>query len=205
MEKAATNQPLLKTGTKTSWSDFFISHWFVILLILSFILTAVSLVVSSLLPKTVPIGENTWNNVTPGYSSYAQLVESLGPPLETTETQDGFSLKYQSDFLAIPNRVVTDKEGTVQFIKEFLLYDPEHLLEQYLEQYGEPDLVLTDPESGGALQAHVFLKQGVVILAHIQDGSVEQKWYFAPTDAQTFLSSWGENLSDEGLSPEPAF
>lgn len=198
-------KPALKTDTRKQWVDFFVSHWFVTLIVLAFVLTIVSLIIRSLLPKTVPIKENSWNGITPGYSGYAQLLEKMGPPLETTETAEGFELKYQSDFLALPNQVVTSKEGTVQFIHEYLKYDPGHVLKTYVEQYGKPDLVLNDPRSGPALQAHVFLKYGVVIIAHVKDGSVEQKWYFSPTDQDTFLKSWGENLSEAGSAPEQAF
>lgn len=212
MEKAlptVTDQPLQKpsftTTTRHQWRDFFVSHWFVIFIVLAFLLTILSLIIRSLLPKTVPIKENTWNGITPGYSSYTQLLEKLGPPLETSETATGFELKYQSDFLALPNQVVTSKEGTVQFVHEYLKYDPEHVLKTYIEQYGKPDLVLNDPRSGVALQANVFLKYGVVVIAHVKDGSVEQKWYFSPTDQQTFLESWGENLTEAGSMPEQAF
>lgn len=184
------------------WLDFFINHWFVILIIASFIITLVSLIIRSLLPKTTIIGENSWNEITPGHSDYAQLVEKLGPPLETIETEDGFNLKYQSDFLAIPNQVVTDKQGTIEFIREYLKYDPNHLLSEYTDKYGQPDLVLNDHQSGHALKAYAFLRQGILIVAHIKDGSVEQKWYFTPTDSQTFLKSWGENLTDEESEPE---
>lgn len=200
-----TEKIQLKTEKKSSWSDFFTSHWFVILLVLSFILAVVSIFIRSMLPETTPVGENTWNNITPGFTNYNQLVEKMGPPLESVETKDGFDLKYQSDFLAIPNRVVTDKDGKVQFIKEFLKYDENHLLKQYTDKYGNPDLVLTDPESGPAVEAHVFLKQGLVIIAHVNDGSVEQKWYFSPTTRQNFLSSWGKKLSDDGPQPEEPF
>ncbi len=205
MDQTNQEKITLKTEKKPSWSDFFVSHWFVILLILSFIITLVSIIVRSMLPENVPINDNTWNNITPGFSSYSQLVEKMGPPLESVETEDGFELKYQSDFLAIPNEVVTDKEGKVQFIKEYLIYDETHLLKQYTDKYGQPDLILNDPQSGPAVEANVFLQAGLVIMAHVNDGSVEQKWYFSPTNRQVFLNSWGEQLSDEGPQPEKPF
>lgn len=208
MEKTlptATDQPQLKTASKKQWLDFLTGHWFVIFIVVAFVVTILSLVVRSLLPKTVPIKENTWKGITPGFSDYAQLLGEMGPPLETIETETGYELKYQSDFLALPNQVVTSKTGTVEFIHEYLKYDPTHLLKNYIDQYGKPNLVLNDPRSGPALQANVFLKYGVVIVAHVKDGSVEQKWYFSPTDQETFLRSWGENLTEEGSAPEKAF
>lgn len=176
--------------------------WFVIFLILSFIAVVVSLIIRNLLPEEIPIQDNTWNGVTPGFSKYEQLVETMGVPIDSIETEDGFEIQYQSDFKAITNKVETDKEGVVQFIKEFLTYDETDTLSLYTEKFGEPDLILSDRESGISLRANVFLTHGVVIMAHVKDGSVEQKWYFVPTDKTTFLNSWGDNLSEDAHGPE---
>lgn len=183
-------------------------NWFIIFFIVSFLLVLISLLVQRLLPDPVPIQDNTWNGVTPGHSKYSQMVEIMGTPIDSVETEDGYEIKYQSDFLAIPNEVVTDKEGTVQFIKEKLIYDESHTLSQYVDQFGEPDLVLQDESGGISLRANVFLEEGLVIMAHIKDGSVEGKWYFVPSTKAEFLSSWGENLSSEARGahgPEKPF
>lgn len=210
MEKTpqpVTDQTALKIRTeqKSGWVDFIVKNWFTLLLVASAIITVISVIIKSLIPEVTIIKDNSWNEITPGFSSYEQLIEKMGPPIETIETEDGFNLKYQSDFLAIPNQVVTSKEGTVQFVREFLKYDPNHLLEQYTKKYGQPDLVLSDPQSGPAVKANVFLEQGVLIMAHVKDGSVEQKWYFSPTTSEIFLQSWGETLSKEDTKPERAF
>jgi len=182
------------TKIKENWLPIFIS--------LSFIIVIISLIIRNILPEEIPIQENTWNGITPGYSKYEQLVEKMGVPIDSVETKDGFEIKYQSEFLAIPNKVETDKEGTVQFIKEFVKYDSTHNLSQYIKEFGKPDLVLSDRESGISLRANVFLTQGLVIMAHVKDGSVEQKWYFTPIDQKEFLSSWGKALSLEAHGPE---
>jgi hypothetical protein len=194
----------LKTQSRNTWSDFFSSQWFVILLITAFFITVISLIIRALLPEEIPVQENTWNSITPGFSNYEQLVEQMGPPLDSVETEDGFKLDYQSDFLAIPNQVITDKTGTIEFIKEYLLYDPNHVLKTYKDLYGEPDLVLFEEENSSAIKANVFLEEGLVILAHITDGTVEQKWYFVPTTQDLFLASWGQALSEDSEGPELA-
>ncbi|MDH5533664.1 MAG: hypothetical protein OEX81_04530 [Candidatus Pacebacteria bacterium] len=174
-------------------------NWFIVFIISSFVIVTISLIIQSIITQQIPIQENTWNGVTPGYSKYKDLVENMGIPIDKVETETGFDIKYQSDFLALPHEVVTDKEGTVSFIKEYLLYDPTHLLSQYVEDFGEPEIVLFDDQSGTAFKAHVFLDEGLVIIAHIKDGSVEQKWYFEPVSKEIFLKSWGKTLSEKGL------
>ncbi|NCN03858.1 MAG: hypothetical protein GW942_02170 [Candidatus Pacebacteria bacterium] len=183
---------------KKDLSSFIKENWFVLFLIISFLITAISLFINNLILQQIPIQENTWNGITPGYSKQEQLIKMMGEPLDIIETENGSEIKYKSDFPAVPNKVETNKEGTVQFIKEYLLYDETHLLSQYISEYGEPNISLIDNESGDAFKAHVFLDEGLVIVAHNVDGSVEQKWYFEPTTAEIFLSSWGNNLSLNG-------
>ena len=182
--------------------NFWKEYWYVGLGIIIFVVLIVSQIFRLLTPQPVPIQENSWREVTPGYSSLDQLTEKLGPPLSTEKNELGTALYYQSDFPVFPNAVVVDQSNTVQFIKEYIPYDPNHLLTQYIEQFGQPDLELIDEKTGPATRAHVFLQKGVVIIAHISGGTVEQKWYFSPTTKEAFLRSWGRDLTDQESGPE---
>lgn len=182
-----------KTTTLTFWKEY----WYVAVGILIFVLLIISQVVRILTPTVVPIQENSWKEVTPGYSSLDQVTEKLGPPLTSEPTNLGTALYYQSDFPVYPNEVIIDQTNTVQFIKEYIVYDPNHLLSQYIEQFGQPDLELFTEETGSARQANVFLTKGLVIISHISGGTVEQKWYFTPTTKDVFMRSWGNTLTDK--------
>lgn len=147
-------------------------------------------------PSTV----NSWKGVTPGYSTLQEAEQKLGPPIKTEQTDQGTQASYTSVFPAQPNFLVADKQNTVQFIKEQVLQEEGGVIDDYIHQFGQPDLTLIDKDTGEADRAYVFLKQGVVIVAHIA-GPVEQRWYFNPTDKETFLSSWGKTLMTESDLP----
>jgi len=199
MNNQTTNPklPLFQAPETDRWMSFFSSYWFVLFLGAAFLITIISFIIRALLSPIVLIKENSWDNLTPGYSKYNDLVTKLGAPLETTPTKDGYELTFKSEFDYKPYKAVTNKEGTVEFMKEFLKYDATHLLKNYTDKYGEPDLTLRDSETHDAYRAHVFLEQGLVIVSHNADGTLVQKWYFAPTDKAAFLASWGKNLSDK--------
>jgi hypothetical protein len=173
-------------------------NWALILLVVVILVMVVSSVIRVLIPEQQPPQqENTWNGMTPGYGLTKTLVDRLGQPLATQNTPNGEQLSYKSEFPSKPHTVIVDDAGKVQFIKEHIPYDSTHTISSYLAEFGEPSLKLYAPEISSALDAYVFLEKGVVILAHREDGSVEQKWYFIPTDEQTFLNSWGAELSTE--------
>lgn len=150
----------------------------------------------------VPIQDNSWNGLTPGYSTLAQVQEKLGQPLTSQQTNLGTELAYTSKFPALPNQVVVGSENKVSFVKEHIVYDETHTLATYTEKLGEPDLVLYGEELADSVKAYVFLDEGLVIVAHIANNAVEQKWYFAPTTQETFLATWGQTLTTEEHGPE---
>ncbi len=191
--------PLPQTPPKKS---FVKEYWYVFFLIGAFGLLLIAQIFRALTPPApAPLKDNSWNELTPGYSSYQDVQTKLGQPLASNKTARGTELSYQSQFPSIPTQVVINDENKVTFIKERLPYDPEHTLQAYIDKLGTPDLELYIEESE-AIKAHVFLAEGLVIVAHISDKSVEQKWYFEPTDKDTFLASWGQALSENQPGPE---
>jgi hypothetical protein len=179
-------------------------YWYVTFLVVSFIILTIATIIRSLLPQPAPVtGQpNSWGIITPGSSTIVQVTQQLGQPLQTQQTSRGVenTFAYYNDFT--PHQVVTNQSGVVTFAKEFIRSSPDHTLDQYTSQYGQADFQLIDHESSDALTAHVFLQEGLVVLAHNADQTVEQKWYFEPVDESTFMESWGANLETEGHGPE---
>jgi hypothetical protein len=93
-------------------------------------------------------------------------------------------------------------DDLVKFVEEFIDYDPNHTLEQYTSQYGEPDLILFYPQAGDGTLANVFLSQGLVVFTHRYAGTVQQKWYFEPISQEEFLTTFGKNLTTQESGPE---
>jgi hypothetical protein len=183
------NQPKKK---QPAWRQYWYV-WFFAAVFLAFAAAYVLRVLTP--PKQPPAQENTWKGITPGKSSLQDIQQKLGPPIDQQQTPEGLKLKYQSTYPTLPNEVtVQNGSTTVTFIKEFVDFKANEKLQDYITKYGQYDLNLFDQESGFAVRAYVFLKQGVVIIAHSKDGSVEQKWYFEPTTKELFLQFWGKDL-----------
>jgi len=142
--------------------------------------------------------ENNWQGITPGYSSINDVQTKLGNPVNSQQTSDGVELSYDSGYPALPHQVVTDNQGLVHFVKEHLMYDKTHTISQYTADWGQPDLELWEVSN----KAYVFLSKGMVVIASPTSGVVYQKWYFAPTLEEDFLSSLGTSLSVDELGPE---
>lgn len=181
--------------------EFIIKYWYVFILGALLIATIILQIINSIIVKAPVQQANTWFNITPGYSSLRDVENSFGKPLSRSNTENGTALYYESHYPAQPNEVIINDSNQVQFIKEYLPPLNGTKIDQYIAEYGEPDLILIDEKTGDSTLAHVFLKQGLVILSHITGGTVEQRWYFEPTDEQTFMRSWGSTLI-EGFGPE---
>jgi len=191
---------MMQPTTAPRPKSIFVEFWFVFL----FIGAMVALILAYILRLLTPAGpqSNTWNNITPGLSDVNDVTKNFGQPLSQESYGPGQRLQYQSQYPTRPHDVITDQSGTVQFIKEYLPLDSQEFINTSIEQYGEPDYVLIDEITGDAFRAYVFLDQGLVLIAHIADDSVQQKWYFVPTSADNFLQSWGQSLTNEEPSPE---
>lgn len=190
----------LETQKTPLWKEY----WYVTFLIGAFFVLAVSTIIRSVLPKNELVTDqpNSWGVITPGHSTINQASQQLGQPISNIKTDLGVVSTFNSFNTFSPHEIVTDQNGTVVFAKEFLKATPNHKLSQYTNQYGQPDLKLIDKNSSDALTANVFLKQGLVVLAHNADETVEQKWYFEPTNQDSFLKSWGSELTTETHGPE---
>lgn len=179
----------------------FQEFWYIFLFFFALIAVAIALILRALTPP--PTNQpNSWDQITPGYSKIDQVNQQLGQPIDQQPYGQGLQYSYTSSYPTLPNEVVVDSSGTVRFMKEFLSPGNFEKLETFTSLYGQPDLVLFDTEIGDSLQANVFLPEGIVVLAHIADGSVQQKWYFEPTSSETFLQSWGTTLTTQESGPE---
>src|SRR5690606_25203365 len=117
MEKTELQQ------TQPLWKKY----WYVVGLLLVFLLLAISFIIRQLLPPTVPENQaNTWNGLTPGYSKLVDTRDTLGSPVDSNLTERGLETKFESFNDFTPNVVVSDRSGTIRFMKEFFRADKEH-------------------------------------------------------------------------------
>lgn len=187
---------------ESTQKSYFAEYWYVFVLIGIFILFVIAQILRLLTPP-VPIKENTWQGVTPGYSTIKQLQEQMGEASRVEELESGQRLYYPPNYESKRfNEIETDESGTVVFIKELVEFDEEHTLADYTEAYGDYDLRLHPSSFAPSVYAHVFLDEGLVIMAHVDRNIVEEKWYFDPVSEEVFLESWGSNLENTGGGPE---
>jgi hypothetical protein len=191
IEKIINDQP--KTSDK---------KWLVVFVVVSIVTIISSITFSITSQKIIPAQENTWKTATPGHEFSTIIQEKLGTPLEIKNTALGREYHYSSDFPTYPSTVLVSDSNEILFIKERLSYNPEYNVQTYIENFGEPELILNYPRISYSVKANVFLNKGIVIFAHIADGSVEAIWYFEPTNKEKFLESWGKELTIEEKGPE---
>ncbi len=149
-----------------------------------------------------PVKENSWLGITPGYTFTQKVAEQLGEPLSVKTIRDKKEISYKSKFPSKPNTVLVSDKGIVVFVKEHVTYDATNVVENYYPQLGQPDFILYAPQISIGVKAHVFLTKGIVLIAHEADGSIEQKWYFEPTDKESFMFTWGTDLSESYSNQE---
>lgn len=179
-------------------------HWLKYFLIANVLIVAISVVVNILFPY-VPV-EPVAPSEDPIIGQKFSLTPLYNPELILSyeETPRGTEYKLKSEFPAVPHIVVTNKNDEVIFVKKTLLHSTNQFLEEYILNYGQPDLVFHMPYWSEFVEVHVFLDEGLAIVAHIK-GNVEQIWSFSPTDEESFLELWGQDLETEGDGPEGHF
>lgn len=178
-------------------------YWWILGLIGVAVLLVLAFLIQLFVAARYPVNqENTWNAITPGYTTLFQVESRLGQPISKTRTAEGTKVTYTSPFKAIPHEVIADQQNKVVFIRELLPADSTLTLEEVKAEFGEPDMSLFHTTIAIGQQAHVFLAKGVVTVANLSDGRIEEKWYFEPTTADAFMKSWGKDLSEDGAGPE---
>lgn len=170
---------------------------------------AVLFVIAAIVQQYVPIEEppvqqNTWEGLTPGYTITPKLSAELGEPVAVKNLPaEKQQVSYKSEhFKAYTNDVIVNKDGVVEYIEVHQAYDPEHTFADYISLYGEPDLELYATEISTSSKAYIYLEEGVVVIAHDTSNIVERIWYFEPTDRETFMLTWGRELSTQSSHPE---
>ena len=170
------------------------------------VFVVISLGLTMLFRSLTPETETTksgFSSIKPGQTIKDPKLTDLGEPISsyTTDYQERVYL-YPSEVPVHPREIYLNTNNKVVLMKDFYAYDELKNLSNYIERYGEPDLVLQDTNSPDSLKANVFLKQGIVVVAHVDGGNIEQRWDFEPMDEESFLKGPGRTLSVYGHGPE---
>jgi flagellar basal body-associated protein FliL len=176
--------------------------WLKILLILVVVSMLTSMIITFAIPEQEVEQQNSWQSITPGQKLSQDQQQVAGELLEIKQSEFGQEFNYRSEFRVYPNTVTTTEDSTVKLIVEYIVYDENHTLANYIALYGEPDLVLRNPKASDFSIANVFLDEGLAIFVHEYAQTVEIKWYFEPMSEAEFLNSYGKYLTTEKEGPE---
>lgn len=151
-----------------------------------------------------PVQENTWQGLTPGFKLTPKLSEELGSPVKVENLPaEKQQVSYKSEhFAAYYNEIIVDKDGVVEFIVVPSKYEESNTVSNYITLYGQPDIELFASHISTNSKAHVFLHEGLAVITNASSTVVTEIWYFEPTDRETFLITWGKELTPESSYPE---
>lgn len=170
----------------------FLKKYFIFIL-LAFVVAALLLI--KLLPKRptslipTPSATPSWQGITPGKTTADELRSQLGQPQEISDK----TYLYPSTNQFRPNEVVL-KDDRVSLIKEKII-GKEKVFSDFTIKFGEPEAVLYGPDSPAGFYLHLFLKNGLAVLANSEGGTVLEVWYFSPTSLSEFITEWGTGYS----------
>lgn len=176
--------------------------WIIRLLIVLAVTIVISIIYTMISPNSVPVQQNSWGFVTPGYKLSEQAIQQLGEPVAVKETEDGTENSYKSAYPSLPHTITVDQNSIVKFVKEYVNYDENHTLQTYTSKFGDPDLQFIGFGYTDTSTANVFLDEGFVVFTHPQGNIVESKWYFEPTTQETFLAGFGAEFLEPPHEPE---
>jgi len=181
---------------------FFKKYWF--LIFLSFLATILAFLKLLLHFTSIPeTTKNTWNNISPGLTTKADLEKIIGKSTPWKQEGDFSIFLYPSENQNWPTEIYfSQKAKKVELIKEYFPKENKNY-QNFINLYGQPDKELFGPHQGAGFSVFVFLKRGVAIVANPESGLILEVWYFPPNiSLGDFIEKFGQNLQQ---APEVKF
>ncbi len=135
----------------------------------------------------------SYKNVIPGKTTLEELKSQLGSPVEISNQGNLQIYKYPSQFTNYPSQFFVSSDK-VNFVIEPVKYEEKRNIQDYLNEFGQPDKKLYNPNLGPAIPGYLYLSKGVIAFAHDADGTLIEVWYFEPTTLANFMNTWGKDL-----------
>lgn len=200
-------RPLLNQNLKSvrKIKPFYQQKWFYYFLgIMAFLSVAsfvLRVITTNKLSQTQP-DQAAWQGIQPGQVVEDSLLEKIQTPLINQKTTpSGKIFQFESPYPLYPNQIIVDQNNRVIAIEEQLPPESIETVDQLEQQYKSADLVLPLKENA-FLKAYIFLEQGVMLIANPTNKIIERRWYFEPTDEETFFNNWNHMFSNQGSGPE---
>jgi len=190
----------------TNFLSFIKKRWylFVVLVLIGFL---VFYFLAQKRTKTTPEPSPTpllteYKNIQPGKTTENDLKSQLGQPLSTTQQGSLLIYKYPSLFTNYPSSIFISNDKVV-YINEPVRFEEKRNISTYLDDFGQPDTKLYNPNLGPAVPGYIYPQKGVAVFAHTSDGIIIEVWYFEAMSLDNFKKTWGKDLvSQFNNSPE---
>lgn len=137
-----------------------------------------------------------WNGLKPGIATEADVVSTLGDPLEKRETELGTLFLYPSDLAAFPNVVVLDENGVVSSIFVQTPMENPLTFSDWKRKYGSFDKEMSNRYLEFS-RTYIFPRRGVAVVANAEFDRVYSIHYFSPTNLTKYLAQWGDYFFEE--------
>jgi hypothetical protein len=124
------------------------------------------------------------------------VVAQVGTPLQEKIVEKGIVLQYGSTYSSTLANYVYIENGTVSYVSQSMFMESKQYNE-FLSLYGTPERV--SKEANGNSIISIWAKRGVSITSLGVDttSQVIRINYFAPTNVETYVSTWQKNIENQ--------
>ena len=141
------------------------------------------------------------NQLKPGTSTIEDVKEVNGEPTKTEE-KDGKTYMYYPTPFEKDGNIVVMKDGTVEYVFEYVFGDYRGKYSDYLEMYGQPSLELKGDTSEYKIWS-VYLNEGIVAV-HSND-RIDGIVYFKPQNENSFMNTVASDLGLRSFEGKPGY
>lgn len=178
----------MKNFTLTQLANIVKSNWFLAGALLISLTIFALFIISLNQNKTLkePSGTAWQEDIFAGTTTKNELELKLGPPTKIEEREASTSYFYTSTDQFRPHEIKITND-IVNLIKEQVPDQDKGNLSDYIQKYGQPEVILFGPH-GTFSPGHFWGQKGLLVFANKFDGTIVEIWYFKPTTLENFLS-----------------
>ena len=127
---------------------------------------------------------------TPGKTTAEDVEDKLGKPESVDQVGDLIKHKYSTKSEDYKD-TINIEGGVVASTQENIFDDAYGFLTDYVEKYGEPDLILYD-KSDENIKWNIFLDQGLGVATFLNESNIAKILEFIPQEKTAFLENVAE-------------
>ncbi len=138
-----------------------------------------------------------YRGLTPGLSTFGDVIKTLGTPIRKEATGQTDELIYSSGIGDKPTTVRINPDQNVGLVIEPV--DNTVRLNDLIRELGQNDTILYGAYYDFGFQLYVYLAHGTALLANPQSGEVKERWHFAPTTLKNFQATYASDFQTQPI------